>query len=179
MKLQNRVTFWWYNNILFKSFRTLANQMKHNNTIVFDELREKVEKFNVNIGNSTIDLKKENKSLQVTNYATDATNPDEVVCHIVTKMNETVDSFKNAYLVDINFINGEEFRAIDYLRLDTVISLQDVYNKAINYGNKLIDLYEELYKVIVPNFELLPTLSGPPAVSKITEVNVDDYFKKL
>lgn len=161
------------------TIRSLANQMKHNNTIVFDELREKVENFNVNIGNETIDLIKENKSLQITNYATETTNPDEVVCHIVTKMNETVDTFKNEYLVDINYVNGEEFRAIDYLQLDTVVSLQDVYTEAINYGNKLIDLYEEFYKVIVPNFELSPTLSGPPTVSKISEVNVDEYFKKL
>ncbi|GGG33865.1 hypothetical protein GCM10007425_30720 [Lysinibacillus alkalisoli] len=159
------------------TIRTLANQMKHNNTIVFDELREKVEKFNVKIGDTTIDLKKENQSFCITNYATEQANPNEVVYCIVNNMNETVDNFKNEYLVDINYINGEEFKAIDYLRLDTIVSLKDVYNEAIEYGNKLIDLYEEFYKVIAPNFDSLPTLSGPVTVNKVAESNIDEYFK--
>ena len=157
--------------------RTLANQMKHNNTIEFKELREKVEKFDVNINDVKIDLKEKNQSLKLVNHVYENTNPDEIVCQITTRMNETIDVYDNEYIIDIDYVNGEEFRGEDYLRLKNLVGIQEVYDEAVDYGNGLIQLYEEFYKIVALNFEILPTLKSFPKVRETQSFNIDKYFK--
>lgn len=152
------------------SIRNLANQMKHNNSLIFEEFETPMT-FKVTLNGKTYDLQKEGLKLELNQGFVSSYNPHE-------KKGEIRLSYSDKLSVDINYINGEQFNSLDYMRLNKTLSMDTVYANCDKFGNELLDLYQTLYNLLSPNFDLLPMLNDFPQVqTSENAINLDSYFK--
>ncbi|MEH7504071.1 hypothetical protein V7152_18990 [Neobacillus drentensis] len=154
------------------TIRSIANQMKHNHSLKLEDFyspndftidiknHEKHEKINLRKKQLGIDLKVDFYNLD---------QPDDTMGKI--KVNYWDDLY-----IDIEYKSGEQFLAKDYMKENRRYSLDSIYKEMIEFGNGLIDLYENLLALIEPNISFNPMLPNKP-IKKIRTVNLDKYFK--
>lgn len=151
------------NNYVFKqhsksdiSIRSIANQIKHNSSLKIKELQEP---WNSNVSK----IKGKSKIIHG--------NISE------PKLFSINAEFKDDLYIDLKYEPGETFRGKDYVKPESIYSLDDLYIELVNYREAIIDLYNDLYKLIEPNLMLNPLLKSVK-LKKGTPINLDKYFKE-
>lgn len=159
-------------NYIFNSnkpftIRTLANQMKHNHSINFKEFYVPND-LNINLGGQVINLKNANLGLSCTPKFYDKSIPN-------VELGEMNVRYRNDLIIDIKYTSNEEFFAEDYLRLNNIVSIDEVYSEAIDYGNALALLYDDVFTILEPQLNPNPFITN---VKKVTSksFNLDNHF---
>lgn len=152
------------------TIRTLVNQMKHNHSLNFKEFYVP-NNLNLNVNGEVVNLKDINLKLQINQKFHEINSPSK-------ELGEMKISYDNDLKIDIHYKNGEEFFAEDYLRLNKMVSIDDIYSEAIQYGNALSLLYEDLFKALEPEFVNNPVFSNQKTTTTAS-INLDNHFKNM
>ncbi|SMQ77480.1 hypothetical protein SAMN05444673_2808 [Bacillus sp. OV166] len=152
-----------------KSFtvRTIANQIKHKHSLKVKEINKPFD-FNVDTPQGKTNLRDNKMGLACTIPFFDEAAPNTVVGNL--KM-----EFKDDLYIDIEYNSGEKFRAKDYIKNESLYSLDEIHKELINYANDIIDLFEDVSKLIDAHLEFNPLLES--AKFKSTSLNLDKFFK--
>lgn len=163
------------NNYVFNfgkniSIRRIANQIKHNGSLKVKELYKPYE-FNVSSpSGQTINLKDSGLGARFNaNFYVEDNPQDEI--------GEMQVAYTDDLYIDISYPTGETFRAKDYIKSESLYSLDDIYDELINYRESLINLYNDLHVLIEPNLDYNPLLPSRKA-KKNSTINLDAYFKQ-
>lgn len=164
------------NNYVFNfgkkvSIRSIANQIKHNGSLKVKELYEPYE-FNVSTSSGqTINLKDSGLGAKLNAKFYQEDNPQ-------VEIGELQIAYTDDLYIDISYPTGEKFRAKDYIKSESLYSLDDIYDELVNYRESLIDLYNDLFILIDSNLDFNPLLPEREA-KKISTINLDTYFKQM
>lgn len=150
------------------TIRDLANQIKHNHSVKLKEFYSPMD-FTVDINNEQINLKRNQLGIKLKTDFYDLKNPEKVIG------NMKVNYFDDLY-IDIEYANGEQFFAKDYIRQNLMLSLDSIYTEMTEYREAIIDLYECLIRALKPSFIDNPMLKKPNLNKKT--INIDSYFKR-
>lgn len=152
-----------------KSFtvRIIANQIKHKHSLKVKEINKPFE-FNVDTPQGKINLRDNQLGLLCTIPFFDEADPSSVLGNINME-------YKDDLYIDIEYNSGEKFRAKDYIKNESLYSLDEIHNELISYTNDIIDLFDEVSKLIDPHLEFNPLLES--AKFKSSSLNLDKFFK--
>ncbi|MEB2279653.1 hypothetical protein LAV73_06515 [Lysinibacillus xylanilyticus] len=154
------------------TIRTLSNQMKHNHSLNFKEFYIQND-MNVNINGEVVNLKRNGIGLSHELIFAEANDSNTEAIEL-GKMSVTyIDDLK----IDIQYNNGEKFFADDYLRLNNQVSIDEVYSEAINYGNALKDLFDELFIELECLLQNNPYFPSQPKITTNRKFNLDEHYK--
>lgn len=149
------------------SIRFLANQIKHNHSIIFKELYQKPS-FNLNINNENIDLSNNLFPMLTVDFY-NLNNPDEIIGKQVLTYTEDL-------FLDIHYTNGDTFLAKDYINKNRMYSMDEVHDKLIKFHTALLELYEIIISDIQTTLSHNPWMNEPK-ITSTTDINMDKYFK--
>lgn len=155
--------------------RTLCNILKHNHALSFKELYEGYA-FNIkNTDGTTVDLRKQGLSFECHQDIYDEGNPSEILGKVKYYYDDDLS-------IDIEFTSGDRFNYKDISELSYSLDINAVYDECCSYYDALVDLYEEIYREIYPNMQLLPafiTSEGKPNIKhNPTAIDTTNYFKE-
>ena len=83
--------------------------------------------------------------------------------------------YKDDLYIDIEYNSGEKFRAKDYIKNGSLYSLDEIHIELISYANAIINLYNEVSKLIALHLEFNPLLESTKF--KSSSINLDKFFK--
>lgn len=83
--------------------------------------------------------------------------------------------YKDDLFVDIEYNSGEKFRAKDYIKNESLYSLDEIHKELISYTNDIIHLFDEPGNLIDPHLEFNPLLES--VKFKTSSLNLDKHFK--
>lgn len=153
-----------------KSFtiRSLCNTMKHNHILSFSELYQPYD-FTVNINGVSSNLRDRNLGIRYEQQFYIKDNPNEILGIVKT-------SFSNDLAIDIDYVNGDEFRFIDCTHNTDMLKIVDVFKECTVYYDAIVDLFEEIYDIIY--LKICPCLSLNKPNIKQGNGNIDltKYF---
>ncbi|MCY8233887.1 hypothetical protein [Priestia endophytica] len=163
------------NNYVFvgnkTSVRSLANDIKHKNSLKVKELYKPYE-FNVRDKNGVeVNLRQGNIGLSYDHKFFDINNPSD-------ELGDMHIEYSDDLYIDIEYQQGELFRAKDYVKSDSLYGLDDIYNELILYRDNIITLYNDLYNIIDPGLDFNPILENTKFKTS-TPVNLDEFFKDV
>lgn len=163
----------FYNKYIYNSkkvftVRDLCNRMKHRGSLAFEEQYKKYN-FNLRTDGQSAKLWKDGDKLEC---IFDFENENqEIIGHIAYKYTDDLS-------IDIEYKDGELFRFEDCSHASSLLKITDVFKECCAFYNALIDLFEEVYKVIYPNIILLHDVIGNGSTTDVkTSDNVIDLNK--
>ena len=168
LQLKQKFSHFYRTQINYKNtstIRKLANQIKHNHNINFKELQEKPS-FKLKI--NEFDLP-ENKSLMIGSEFYELGNPEKVLGKIEMK-------YTDDFYFDIHYKDGDSFYAKDYLNKDRIYSMDEVYDKLLDFHEGILDLYNCIIDDMKPKLQL-NNLVNEPRTTSTNKINMDRYFK--
>lgn len=151
--------------------RSLCNALKHNHALSFEELYEPYD-FWMNINGQKINLREE-RGIRFKQKILENDNPD-------IKVGEIKYYYADDFSIDYEYVQGEFFRYEDCVDTKYRLKIQDVYKGCCEYFDALVELFEEVYKQIYPQIDLLPTIvreKGKPNIKpSANSISMNDYF---
>lgn len=172
-KIENFWNGYIENNTKPFTVRSLCNAMKHNHALAFEELYEPYE-FKINIDGEIKNLRDEKMSVEFHQDIIDTT----VSSH--RKVGQVNYYYKDDLAVDIEYINGDEFKFKDCTHEGERLKITDVYKECCNYYDALVDLFEDIYNDIYPQISLLESFVGkdgkPNIQSSGDKIDLNKYF---
>lgn len=169
LKLDNFTNTFIYNSKQL-SVRKLANQIKHKGSLKVKDLYSPYD-FNIKDSNGVVINLRDNNLGVIVNK--DFYNLDSPLNTLGTMSLEYTDDM----YVNIKYKSGEEFRAKDYIKSDSLHSLDDIYTELIDYKDNITQLFENLFNLIKANLSFNPLLESP-RFKDAPSINLDKYFKK-
>ena len=149
-----------------------ANILKHNHALQFEKLYFPYE-FNINIKGEYKNLRECGLAINFSLLFYDEVDPD-------VELGKVKYSHVSDLSVDIEFIGGEQFRFKDCSPCIEMLKIKEVYKECCEYFDALVDLFEEVYREICSNMQLLPSFTGnngKPNIKKSKEnINLNDFF---
>lgn len=148
--------------------RTIANQIKHKHSLKVKEINKPYE-FNVDTPQGKINLKDNELGLSCTIPFYEVTSPSTVLGNISME-------YKDDLYIDIEYQPGEKFRAKDYIKKESLYSLDEIHRELISYTNGIIDLYDKISDLIDSHLEFNPLLESTKFRS--SSLDLDKFFKR-
>ena len=151
--------------------RDLCNRMKHRGSLAFEEQYKKYN-FNLRIDGQSAKLWKDGDELEC---IFDFENENqEIIGQIAYKYTDDLS-------IDIEYKDGELFRFGDCSHASSLLKITDVFKECCAFYNALVDLFEDIYKVIYPNMILLHDVIGNGSITdaKISDnvIDLKKFFK--
>jgi hypothetical protein len=155
--------------------RSLCNTMKHNHALQFEELYEAYD-FNVNIDGVETNLREKGVDIRFSQEFFDESQPG-------VPLGKVNYEYGTDLSIDIEFYQGDNFKYADSTIKSQLFKIHDIYVECCQYYDALVDLFEEIYKVIYPNIQLLPPFTGsngkPNIKHNSNSVNLNKYFTEV
>jgi hypothetical protein len=155
--------------------RSLCNTLKHNHALQFDELYEAYD-FNVKINGVETNLRKKGVGIRFSQEFFEESKPE-------VPLGKVNYDYGTDLSIDIEFYQGDYFKYADSAVKSQLLKIHDVYVECCQYYDALVDLFEEIHKVIYPNVQLLPSFIGsngkPNVKHNSNSVNLNKYFTEV
>lgn len=152
--------------------RSLCNTLKHNHSLQFEELYDPYD-FYININGERKNLRECGLAIEFSQVFHDESSPG-------IELGKVKYSYSSDLNVDIEFTEGEQFRFKDCSPSTEMLKIKEVYKECCEYFDAIVELFENVYKEICSNMQLLPSFigsNGEPNIKKATEnMNLNDYF---
>lgn len=155
--------------------RSLCNTLKHNHALLFKELYEPYD-FNININGTVRNLRQQNLGIEFHQEFYDEANQNNVLGRVNYKYDSDLS-------VDIEFYTGEKFRYKDSSGDTNAFNLYEVFDECCRFHDALVDLFEDIYAVIYPMMQLLPSFTGQDGRPNIKpsnhNIDLNKYFEEI